>query len=410
MKMKLGISMIRVLSVLLAAFILSACSNQGVSLNSPKDSGSQSHGADNMDPSLADPNFAVSGYQVGEIPPVPLFTLPDLSLLDASKDAFIIKFAEIDNKYPGLTISPAKGNGVRRITANGAFLAYGDGSSDYYGADGTIHKYSDGSGDYYRDGVTVHNYGDGSGDYYGNGVTIHNYGDGSGDYYHNNVTIHIYNDGSGDKYGPDGTIHIYKDGSGDYYGANVTIHNYGDGSGDYYGYAADGSPLTIRNDGSGVAKVISNKGTITVKADPLPSVPTLGKFPPLDALKPEEYSGLLITLDAGLLFDFNKYEIRPDARSLISTIAQAMNENSVPVATIEGHTDSIGSEEYNQTLSEKRAQAVLNALRAEGVGTSLNSVGYGKTRPVAANTTSDGMDNPAGRQLNRRVEIFIPTF
>ena len=61
-------------------------------------------------------------------------------------------------------------------------------------------------------------------------------------------------------------------------------------------------------------------------------------------------------------------------------------------------------------LSEQRAQAVVEALKANGVSTSLDATGFGETRPVAPNENSDGSDNPAGRQLNRRVEIFIPVF
>jgi OOP family OmpA-OmpF porin len=168
--------------------------------------------------------------------------------------------------------------------------------------------------------------------------------------------------------------------------------------------------LTIQNDGKGTAIVSGHNQRVEVPADPLPHVPKLGSFPPLDSMVPHSYSGILITLDSALLFDFDKSEIRPDALKVISTVAQALKENNVPAATIEGHTDSIGAESYNQTLSEQRAQAVLDALKAGGVNTKLDAKGYGMTRPVAPNTTSDGNDNPGGRQLNRRVEIYIPVF
>jgi len=147
-----------------------------------------------------------------------------------------------------------------------------------------------------------------------------------------------------------------------------------------------------------------------VAADPLPPVPPLGKFPPLGALTPQIMCGVSITLDSGLLFDFDKYEIRADAQPVIASVAQVLKDYTVPKAIVEGHTDSIGDEAYNQTLSENRANAVVTALRGQAVTTDLQAIGYGETKPIAPNTTPDGQDNPAGRQLNRRVEIFIPAF
>ena len=75
-------------------------------------------------------------------------------------------------------------------------------------------------------------------------------------------------------------------------------------------------------------------------------------------------------------------------------------------AEVSGHTDAIGSDSYNQTLSENRANSVVDALVKRGVTTSLSATGYGESRPVAPNELN-GKDNPAGRQLNRRVEIFV---
>jgi len=75
---------------------------------------------------------------------------------------------------------------------------------------------------------------------------------------------------------------------------------------------------------------------------------------------------------------------------------------------IRGHTDAKGSDDYNQNLSERRAQAVLAALRERGSATDASAHGYGETQPVAANEVN-GKDNPGGRQLNRRVEIFVRT-
>ena len=78
-------------------------------------------------------------------------------------------------------------------------------------------------------------------------------------------------------------------------------------------------------------------------------------------------------------------------------------------ATIQGHTDGKGSDQYNQPLSERRAQSVRLWLIADGVFNSMTARGFGKTRPIAPNTLPNGADNPDGRQKNRRVEITFMT-
>ena len=76
---------------------------------------------------------------------------------------------------------------------------------------------------------------------------------------------------------------------------------------------------------------------------------------------------------------------------------------------LEGHTDSKGTEEYNQKLSERRAEAVRQYLIKEGAveKAMISTTGYGELRPIAPNTTKDGKDNPEGRAENRRVEVLI---
>jgi OOP family OmpA-OmpF porin len=76
---------------------------------------------------------------------------------------------------------------------------------------------------------------------------------------------------------------------------------------------------------------------------------------------------------------------------------------------LEGHTDSKGTEQYNQKLSEKRADEVKQYLIKEGAVNKamISARGYGESKPIAPNTTKDGKDNPEGRAENRRVEILI---
>jgi len=116
-----------------------------------------------------------------------------------------------------------------------------------------------------------------------------------------------------------------------------------------------------------------------------------------------------IDLSADVLFDFDKFDLRPEARPALEKVVSVFNAYPKASATIEGHTDGKGSDRYNQRLSEQRAESVRRWLANNGVTARLNSRGWGKTRPVAPNTLPNGADNPEGRQKNRRVEITLRT-
>ena len=341
----------------------------------------------------------VAGYDVGEFPPVPLFVLPDLSLLDSSASAFTIEVNEALAGIPGVVASPAHCDaGGAVVSGSGTAYLYGDGSGTFTGPDGTVQNFGDGSGTSTINGVAIQNFGDGSGNYTDGTVTIQNFGDGSGTYADASKTVQIFGDGSGNYTDGARTIQNFGDGSGTYTDGTVTIQNFGDGSGNY----ADGR-ITIQNWGDGTARV----GSETVKAAPLPPVPELGVFPPLGALAPVASCGTTLTFADGVLFDFDRSDIRADAASTLATVAEVLTRLGVSDAAVSGHTDAIGSDAENRTLSEERAQSVVAALEDRGVTTTLTAEGFGESRPVAANEI-DGVDNPAGRQLNRRVEIFIP--
>ena len=114
-----------------------------------------------------------------------------------------------------------------------------------------------------------------------------------------------------------------------------------------------------------------------------------------------------ISMSADVLFDFDKAELRKEARPELEKVAAVLKEYPNATARIEGHADGKGDAAYNQKLSERRAEAIRKWLENEGVKTSLSSKGWGKTKPVAPNTRPDGKDDPEGRQKNRRVEITL---
>jgi len=122
----------------------------------------------------------------------------------------------------------------------------------------------------------------------------------------------------------------------------------------------------------------------------------------------ETERGVVVNLP-DVLFEFGKADLTGEARTKVRSIADVLNEQAKNRrVAVEGHTDSIGSDAFNQKLSERRAENVANALESAGVNNQRVTVkGYGKRYPVAPNTNPDGTDNPAGRAKNRRVEVVI---
>jgi len=111
--------------------------------------------------------------------------------------------------------------------------------------------------------------------------------------------------------------------------------------------------------------------------------------------------GIVVTM-GDVLFDTGKATLKPGAYATVERLAAVLKEDASRKVMIEGHTDSVGSDEYNQQLSERRAASVQAALFERGVDASqISTVGKGETTPVASN------DNAAGRQQNRRVELVF---
>ncbi|MBW2314694.1 MAG: OmpA family protein, partial [Deltaproteobacteria bacterium] len=104
----------------------------------------------------------------------------------------------------------------------------------------------------------------------------------------------------------------------------------------------------------------------------------------------------------GVNFDFDRAEIRGDAGVILDEAIEILKRNPDRQIVVEGHTDWTGPEEYNQSLSENRAEAVMKYMVENGLeGAGLSVVGYGESQPVAPNDTRDGRDR------NRRVELKV---
>lgn len=124
----------------------------------------------------------------------------------------------------------------------------------------------------------------------------------------------------------------------------------------------------------------------------------------VEGVEQVSYDQELQTIDATLrvLFDYDKAEIKATEAVKLDELANVFANYPENIVTLEGHTDSDGKEDYNQSLSEQRAGAIETYLRGKNINISqLSSVGYGETRPIASNETAEG------KAQNRRVEIKI---
>lgn len=110
-----------------------------------------------------------------------------------------------------------------------------------------------------------------------------------------------------------------------------------------------------------------------------------------------------VRVELDVKFDFDKAQVKPESYGDIKNLADFMGQYPQTTTVVEGHTDSVGSDAYNQNLSERRANAVRDVLVNQyGVGAErVNAVGYGESRPVADNATD------SGRAVNRRVEAEV---
>ena len=327
----------------------------------------------------------VPGYALGEIPPITAPEMPDLSVKENPNAKITLDMTQKISAVPGIKVTPVR---VENGNIVGGDYSIQDGDGEYSDENVTIQRNEDGSGQY-TNKVT--------------GVTLQVNAQGEGQYLDekNKISFQIGADGTGvyKDENNDTTITIGKNNS-TYTQGNITIENNGDGSGTYNDKDKD---LLIKNDGKGKA-IITLKGKSTeVEAKPLEK---LEKFPKLKMVPPVpsiEANSLLITLDSGILFDVDKYDLRPEAEEVLKNLAIVLKEADIKVFEVDGHTDSDAGDKHNQVLSENRANAVKDFLTSQGITAEITIKGYGKTRPIASN------DTPEGKQKNRRVEIVIPT-
>ncbi|MCG7873712.1 MAG: OmpA family protein [Candidatus Thiodiazotropha lotti] len=115
-----------------------------------------------------------------------------------------------------------------------------------------------------------------------------------------------------------------------------------------------------------------------------------------------EGDNIILNLPGNITFEVDKTDVKADFVEILDSVALVLNEYKSTMIEVAGHTDSTGSESYNQLLSQQRAQSVSKLLNRNGVaGVRIDTVGYGESRPIANN------NSPSGRQQNRRVELTL---
>lgn len=143
---------------------------------------------------------------------------------------------------------------------------------------------------------------------------------------------------------------------------------------------------------------------ITVTTNDLKSIDTL--FSKSLCLKGFEVGKPIII--PNILYDFDKATLRPESKVVLDSLARILQDNPNLIVQMSANTDSIGTEEYNMKLSQRRAESCVKYLTTRGIPSyRMRAKGYGETRPIAPNSNPDGSDNPKGRQLNRRTEFTI---
>ena len=110
-----------------------------------------------------------------------------------------------------------------------------------------------------------------------------------------------------------------------------------------------------------------------------------------------------------LVYDFNSAQLSMDSKNILdTTLVLLLKKNPDIIIEVYSHTDNKGSDKYNMTLSQQRAESVVNYLIAKGFNKNrFKAVGYGETMPLVPNENPDKSDNPSNRQINRRTEFKI---
>ena len=347
----------------------------------------------------------VPGYALGEIPVISLPEMPNLSVTENPGAKITLNMTKKISSVPGITITPVKVENSNIIGGNYSMQIGQNGAGQFSDENKVVQTDGNGAGQYTDEKVTIQRDETGAGQYTNNVTEVNLQVDnnGAGQYVDNKNKISLQVDANG--------LGMYKDENNEisivvsdedtiYNSPNLIIENNNDGSGKYHDKSKN---LLIENDGKGKATITYNGKTTEVAAKPVGKPARFQKLKMVPAVPSIEANSLLITLDSGVLFDVDKYNLRPKAEEILKNLAVILKEANIKSFEVDGHTDSDASDEHNKVLSENRANSVKAFLASQGVNANITTHGYGESKPIASNNT------PEGKQKNRRVEIIIPT-
>ena len=387
---------ILIIGILTLTFCVNSCS---------KKNDNKSEIVKNKNSKVNNSEMTVPGYALGEVPIIQIPEIPNLSVTENPAAKITLDMTKKISSVPGITITPVKVENGDILGGNYTAQIGKDGKGQLSEGNKVVQSDGNGAGQYTDEKVTIQRDQNGAGQYINNitGVTLQVGSKGAGQYTDekNGISLQVNDNGTGMYKNENNGIDIMINEEGaTYTSANLVIENNSDGSGEYHDKSKN---LLIENNGKGKATITYNGKTVEVDAKPLGKPPRFLKLemvPPVPAI---EANNLLITLDSGVLFDVDKYNLRPEAQEILKNLAVVLKEADIKSFEIDGHTDSDASDEYNKTLSDNRAKSVKEFLSSQGVKANIITNGYGESKPIALN------DTPEGKQKNRRVEIIIPT-
>jgi OOP family OmpA-OmpF porin len=323
------------------------------------------------------------------VPALPSFTLPT-DLLSSPRDEDVrTQLGLQPGLYDGIAVVGARcePDGEARSADSGTPLTGAEAAGTFKDGERTVTVAGDGTGVYDAPGLHIAVLADGTGVYDDGATRLSVRPGGGGTFANGNRRYNVDPGGTGSYEDDELRFWVGPSGSGGF---------------------DDGTTRVSRNEQGIVSKRGDDARAAVVEALIAEGLPRFPPVPRIVRVAPSGPTcGTIVRLDASVLFGFDDVALAPEARELLVRVADLLEHLEEP-AVVAGHTDGVGAEDYNQELSRRRASSVRDELVRLGVPPgSLEAQGLGEGQPLRPEALPDGTDDPAARQLNRRVELVL---